>query len=130
MNPPATNMWKATADLLTQGLHMLPQSAIWAIVIGAGLGVLLPVIENFSRKRARICLRRWGSALVGGAFQNAFSFAIGAVIVHVWQKFNRKNSTRSPCRLRPDWWRANRLSPRSSRLVCTIVGLLSPENDV
>src|SRR6185436_12959092 len=23
-NPPATNMWKAVADLLTQGIHMLP----------------------------------------------------------------------------------------------------------
>src|SRR5206468_9403875 len=32
-NPPATNMWKAVADLLTQGLHMLPETAIWAIVI-------------------------------------------------------------------------------------------------
>ena len=27
-NPPATNMWKAVADLLTQGVHMLPVTAI------------------------------------------------------------------------------------------------------
>src|SRR6476661_3461420 len=42
-NPPATNMWKAVADLLTQGVHVLPHTAIWAIVIGAILGVALPV---------------------------------------------------------------------------------------
>src|SRR5262249_42206508 len=42
-NPPATYMWKAVADLLTQGVHMLPHTAIVAIVVGAILGVALPL---------------------------------------------------------------------------------------
>src|SRR5262249_17368925 len=49
-NPPATNMWKAVADLLTQGVHMLPRTAIWAIVIGALVGIALPLIENLFPK--------------------------------------------------------------------------------
>src|SRR5215472_6150250 len=49
-NPPATNMWKAVADLLTQGVQMLPQTARWAIVIGALVGLALPLAEKLLPK--------------------------------------------------------------------------------
>ena len=64
-NPPATNMWKAVADLLTQGTHMLPHTAAWAIVIGALLGVLLPLCGKLFPKFAPYCRLRWGWASRG-----------------------------------------------------------------
>ena len=64
-NPPATYMWKAVADLLTQGIHMLPVTAIWAIVIGALVGVALPVA---------------GQALPESAALSAFGHGPGPVV--------------------------------------------------
>ena len=125
MNPPATNMWKATADLLTQGLHMLPQSAIWAIVIGAGLGVLLPVIEKLFPKARPYLPSAMGLGLSWVVpFQNAFSFAIGAVIVYVWQKFNRKNSDAFAVPIASGLVAGESLVAAFIAIGCTIVGLL------
>jgi uncharacterized oligopeptide transporter (OPT) family protein len=119
-NPPATNMWKAVADLLTQGVHMLPQTALWAIVIGALVGIALPVIEKLWPKSHDYLPSAMGLGLAWVVpFQNSLSFLIGAVIATVWQKLNKKNSeiyviqsTSSPSR--PVSWLANRSSPRSS----------------
>jgi uncharacterized oligopeptide transporter (OPT) family protein len=92
-NPPATNMWKAVADLLTQGIKMLPPTALWAVVIGAIVGVALPVTEKlFPRARP------WLPSAMGlglswvMVFQNTLSFAIGGVILAVWQRANKKTS--------------------------------------
>jgi uncharacterized oligopeptide transporter (OPT) family protein len=92
-NPPATNMWKAVADLLTQGIKMLPPTALWAVVIGAIVGVALPVAEKlFPRARA------WLPSAMGlglswvMVFQNTLSFAIGGVILALWQRMNRRTS--------------------------------------
>lgn len=92
-NPPAANMWKAVADLLTQGIHMLPQTAIWAIVIGALLGVLLPVLEwKFPKARP------WLPSAMGLGlawvipFQNSLSFAIGAVLTAAWTRWHRRSA--------------------------------------
>jgi uncharacterized oligopeptide transporter (OPT) family protein len=38
---PAATVWKAVADVLTQGLENIPYSARWAALIGIGLGLLL-----------------------------------------------------------------------------------------
>src|SRR5260370_8226283 len=45
-NPPATNMWKAVADLLTQGIQMLPPPARWPILIRAIVALPLPIAEQ------------------------------------------------------------------------------------
>ena len=90
-NPPATNMWKAVADLLTQGIQMLPPTARWAIVIGAIVGVVLPIAEKLFPK-AKPCLP---SAIGLGlswvmVYQNTLSIALGGLIVAVWQRLNKK----------------------------------------
>jgi uncharacterized oligopeptide transporter (OPT) family protein len=92
-NPPATNMWKAVADLLTQGFQMLPPSARWAIVIGAIVGVALPLAEKlFPRAKAYL-----PSAIGLGlswvmVFQNTLSIAIGGLLIAAWKRLNKKNS--------------------------------------
>lgn len=91
-NPPATNMWKAVADLLTQGIHMLPRTALTAIVIGALLGILLPTLEKLLPKLGPYLPSAMGLGLAWVIpFQNSLSFAIGAVIVWIWSKLNAKN---------------------------------------
>jgi uncharacterized oligopeptide transporter (OPT) family protein len=92
-HPPATYMWKAVADLLTQGVHMLPQTAIVAIVIGGILGVLLPLTGHLFPKAHSFVPSAMGLGLSWVMpFSNCLSFAIGAVLVAVWQKLNKKNS--------------------------------------
>lgn len=124
-NPPATNMWKATADLLTQGLHMLPKSALWAIVIGAFIGILLPAIEKLFPKAQRYLPSAMGLGLSWVVpFQNALSFAIGAVIVYAWQKFNRKNSDSFAVPIASGLVAGESLIAAFIAIGCTVIGLV------
>jgi uncharacterized oligopeptide transporter (OPT) family protein len=92
-NPPATYMWKAVADLLTQGLHMLPSCAVWAIVVGAMVGVGLPVLGRAFPKTAPFLPSAMGLGLSWIMyFQNSLSFALGAVLVAIWTRLNRNSA--------------------------------------
>ena len=91
---PATQQWVAVAKLLTQGIDKLPESARWAILFGALVGVMLPLIEKLSPKAVRPYLP---SAMGLGLswvipFSSAFGFAIGAVIGWVWELMHRKSA--------------------------------------
>ena len=67
-NPPATNMWSAVADLLTQGVNHLPHTALVAIVIGALVGVAAAVAGNALAQGAAVpALGDGPGAGVGGA---------------------------------------------------------------
>jgi uncharacterized oligopeptide transporter (OPT) family protein len=89
----SARMWKAVADLLTQGVHMLPKTAMLAIVIGALLGILLPLIEKLWPRT-----RNWMPSAMGLGlamvipFNNALAFAIGAVITWLWTKSHSKTA--------------------------------------
>lgn len=62
-NPPATNIWKAVADLLTQGVNHLPQTAVTAIVMDSLIGMMLSVIENLWPRSQRFLPSAMGSGL-------------------------------------------------------------------
>ena len=125
MNPPATNMWKATADLLTQGVHLLPKTAVWAIVIGAFIGLLLPVIEKIFPKARPYLPSAMGLGLAWVVpFQNALSFAIGAVIVFLWQRINRKNSDTFAVPLASGLVAGESLIAAFIAIGCTVIGLV------
>ena len=125
-NPPATYMWKAVADLLTQGIHMLPHTAILAIVIGAILGVVLPVIATlFPRVHAYL-----PSAMGLGLawimpFSNSLAFAIGAVLVAAWSKLNRKNADLYYVPIASGFIAGESLVAALIAIACTVVGLLA-----
>lgn len=125
-NPPATYMWKAVADLLTHGLHMLPPTAIWAIVIGAIVGVALPVAGRLFPKAEPYLPSAMGLGLSWVmVFQNSLSFAIGAVLVALWKKWDK---ARAECYYVPV---ASGLIAGESLVAaliaigCTLVGLLA-----
>jgi putative OPT family oligopeptide transporter len=82
---PATRTWEAMARILSQGLDALPVSARWAALIGALIGILLPILE-----RSFPAARRWLPSAMGIGlgwvvfFSNALSFTIGALIAWLW----------------------------------------------
>jgi OPT family oligopeptide transporter len=84
---PATQTWVAVARVLSGGLESLPMSARVALLVGALIGVALPVLEKlFPKARARL-----PSAMGLGLgwvvfFSNALAFAIGALLVQIWRK--------------------------------------------
>ncbi len=125
-NPPATNMWKAVADLLTQGVHMLPRTALWAIVIGAAVGVLLPVLEKLLPENRPYLPSAMGLGLAWVMpMQNCLAFLIGAVIVWVWEKVNEKNSDAYAIPIASGLVAGESLIAAFLAIACTLVGFLT-----
>jgi uncharacterized oligopeptide transporter (OPT) family protein len=92
---PSTRMWHRVAQVLTQGIDSLPYSAKMALVIGALVGIALPVIEKtlVPDKYRKYFPSAMGLGLSWVLpFSNALSFAIGASIVGIWQKVHAKSS--------------------------------------
>jgi uncharacterized oligopeptide transporter (OPT) family protein len=125
-NPPATYMWKAVADLLTQGLHMLPVTAIWAIVIGGLVGVALPVTGILFPKAHPYLPSAMGLGLSWVmVFENSLSFAIGAVLVAVWSRLNKKGSDLYYVPIASGLIAGESLIAALIAIACTVVGLLA-----
>jgi uncharacterized oligopeptide transporter (OPT) family protein len=125
-NPPATNMWKAVADLLTQGINHLPQTARVAIVIGALLGMALAVVDNLWPRARPFLPSAMGVGLAWYVpFQNSLSFFIGALIVTLWQKWNQKNSDTFSIPIASGLVAGESLVAAFIAIACTLVGLLA-----
>jgi putative OPT family oligopeptide transporter len=92
---PATQTWAKVAEVLTKGLDFLPHSAKVAILVGAGVGVLLPLIEKFlvPDKYRKFMPSATGLGLSFMLpFYNSLAFTIGAVIAFVWSKANKRSA--------------------------------------
>jgi putative OPT family oligopeptide transporter len=88
---PATQMWVAVARVLSTGVQSLPMSARWAILIGAMVGVIIPVIEKLAPKSRRFLPSTMGLGLGWVVFfSNALSFAIGAGIAWIWSLMHKR----------------------------------------
>lgn len=95
-NPPATNMWRAVAELLSGGgLAQLPPSARLAIVVGALVGASLPVLGRILPKAAPYLPSAMGLGLSWiMVYSNCQAFAIGAVIAWLWGKLHARTGER------------------------------------
>ena len=96
---PATQTWAKVAEVLTKGLDFLPQSAKIAILVGAAVGVLLPLIERFvvPAKYRKYMPSATGLGLSFMLpFYNSLAFTIGAVIAWIWSLIE-KNSSKLYC---------------------------------
>ncbi len=85
---PAAMVWKNVATLLSEGITALHPTARAGLLIGALVGILLPLIEmNLPKK-----LRPYFPSATGLGlsfvipFSNALSFFIGALVGRIWQK--------------------------------------------
>lgn len=84
---PAANSWKAMADLLANGVGELPQTALWAVLIGGLIGIVLPIIEFVRPTLARYLPSAMGLGLgLVVDLSNSIGFTIGAVIALLWAK--------------------------------------------
>ena len=125
-NPPATNMWKAVADLLTQGIHMLPMTARYAIVIGAILGVLLPLMEKLLPKFRQYLPSAMGLGLAWiMPFSNTVAFAIGAVITEIWTRLHRKQADTFNVPIASGLVAGESLIAAIIAILCTIAGFFA-----
>jgi uncharacterized oligopeptide transporter (OPT) family protein len=92
---PATRTWEKVAKVLTEGIDSLPQSAQVAILVGAAIGVLLPLIEKFviPAKYRKYMISATGLGLAFMLpFYNSLAFTIGAVIALLWAKWNKRTA--------------------------------------
>jgi uncharacterized oligopeptide transporter (OPT) family protein len=123
-NPPAANMWKAVADLLTQGVHLLPVTARWAIVVGALVGIAMPLYERLFPKHTKYMPSAIGLGLAWVIpFQNALSFAIGAVIALVWMRWRRGSAERLTIPVASGLVAGESLVAAFIAIACTVIGL-------
>jgi uncharacterized oligopeptide transporter (OPT) family protein len=92
---PATQTWAKVAEVLTKGLDFLPESAKLAILVGAGVGVLLPTFERFVLPAQ---YRKYMPSAAGLGlsfmlpFYNSLAFTIGAIIAFAWSKMDKRSS--------------------------------------
>ena len=92
-DPPATNLYKAVAEALSNGIGSLPETAQYAIMIGAGIGLVLAMCDHFFPKSKNFLPSSMGLGLSWVMpFQNALAFAIGAVLAFIWKKMNSKTA--------------------------------------
>lgn len=93
MNPPSTNMWKAVAEALTKGIHMIPESARWGLLIGGLLGIVLALAEHFFPKAKKYLPSAMGLGLSWVVpFSSCLSFFLGAAAAWSWAKYNKRNA--------------------------------------
>lgn len=76
---PAATVWKAVAEILTKGLDQLPQTALWAAIIGAGLGIIFEIVRQLARGRFPLSAVGIGLAFVI-PFQTCLAMFFGAFI--------------------------------------------------
>lgn len=93
-NPPSSNMWRAVAEALSKGINYLPETARYALLIGATLGIVMALIDHLAPKKWKPYMPSamgLGLAWIMG-FHNALAFFIGATIALVWSKINKRTA--------------------------------------
>ena len=124
---PSTRSWEAVARVLTKGIGELPQSAVYAILIGASIGILLPLIERALPPKARKFMP--SATGIGLAwvmpFQNAFSFFVGAVIALLWSGAHKKSYEKFNVATASGLIAGESLMAAALAIIATAVGLLN-----
>lgn len=124
---PATRSWEAVARVLVKGVGELPNSARYAILIGALIGIALPVIEKLSPSSIRKYLP--SASAMGLAwvmpFQNSFSFLVGACIALLWMQISRRSAERYNVPVASGLVAGESLMSAALAISATIAGLLA-----
>ncbi|MBI3566138.1 MAG: OPT/YSL family transporter, partial [Elusimicrobia bacterium] len=89
---PGAIIWKAVAEMLGKGLHFLPMSARWAVLIGAVVGLILEVMNQRTKGKFPISAVGLGLAFVL-KFSDSWAMALGALLFWIaGRKFTDKES--------------------------------------
>lgn len=91
---PSAQVWASVAQLLSNGITSLHPAAMAGLIIGAIIGVILPLLENFAPKKLKPFIPSsmgLGLAFVIPAW-NAISMFLGALIALLWERFSPKTA--------------------------------------
>ena len=86
---PAAQVWKAVAELLARGAEALPPYALTSLLVGAGVGTVLTLLEKLAPRH-----KRWIPSPVGFGmaftFQGytAMAFFIGGLTAWIYERRN------------------------------------------
>ncbi len=90
---PSAQVWRAVAELLDKGLSELGTVRVWAIIIGASIGILLPLLGKLFPK-----CEKWLPSAAGiglswtFAWFYSFLFFLGAVMSYGFEKTSPEKS--------------------------------------
>jgi len=88
---PAAQAWRGVAEAMALGLSHLHPIKVWSIIIGGGLGILLPVLSRLFPKQQNWIPSPAGIGLAWTFhFFYSLLFMIGAVVAFAWEKRNPK----------------------------------------
>ncbi|MNK89025.1 OPT oligopeptide transporter protein [compost metagenome] len=91
---PSAQVWASVAQLLSNGISSLHPAAMAGLVIGAVIGLILPLLEAFAPKKVKPFIPSamgLGLAFVIPAW-NAISMFLGALIALLWERFSPKTA--------------------------------------
>lgn len=79
---PSAKVWAGVAELLAKGIDALPAGAIQAIMIGAAIGILLTLLEEFGPDRLKPWLPSTTGLGIAGVIPafNSFAMFTGALV--------------------------------------------------
>jgi uncharacterized oligopeptide transporter (OPT) family protein len=126
-NLPSTRIWEAVARVLVNGFGELAPSAKIAILIGAGVGIALPVIERLLPPKYRKFMPSatgMGMAWVL-TFQNSLSFLVGALITLAWMKVHKKSAENYNVPVASGLVAGESLISAALAITATVIGLLA-----
>jgi OPT family oligopeptide transporter len=91
---PAAKVWEGVARLLAQGLHALPKGALMAIVVGAVLGVVLTLLEEFAPKKWKPWIPSTTGLGIAGVIPafNSIAMFVGALIAWLVARTDAKTA--------------------------------------
>lgn len=82
---PAATIWKAVADVLTEGLHHLKESAQWAALVGILVGVILELLRLRTNGKFPLSPVGLGLGFII-PFSTCLSMFLGAFVFWIFEK--------------------------------------------
>jgi uncharacterized oligopeptide transporter (OPT) family protein len=91
---PSATIWRAVAQVLSEGLHFLHPTARWAALIGAVLGILFEILNKRMKGRFPLSGVGMGLAFVL-TFADSLSMCIGTFAFHYFERRYRDPKTKA-----------------------------------
>jgi uncharacterized oligopeptide transporter (OPT) family protein len=92
MPAPSAKVWAGVAELLAKGLSSLPQSALWAMLVGGVVGILITLAEEFLPKKYRPFIPSATGLGIAGVIPafNSISMFLGAFAAWLLGRVSRE----------------------------------------
>jgi uncharacterized oligopeptide transporter (OPT) family protein len=86
LTSPISNKWSGFAQILKDGIHALPTSALWALIIFSILGIVFTVLEANPKLRKFVPSPTGVGIGILVPFSVISTMFIGGIIGYIWEK--------------------------------------------